>query len=80
MMVKTNRMVSMTEANQNFSKIVHMVDEGGAVLILKNNKPRYVILPFAEVEEAESMQDESLDAMARKVLARHRDAFLKLAE
>ena len=47
---------SMTEANQNFSKIVHMVDE------------------------AESMQDEALDAMARKVLERHRDAFLKLAE
>ena len=80
MMVKTNRMVSMTEANQNFSKVVHMVDKEGAVLILKNNKPRYVLLPYSEVEEVESAQEETLDMMARKLLARHREAFLKLAE
>jgi antitoxin Phd len=73
-------MVSMTEANQNFSKVVHMVDKGGAVLILKNNKPRYVLLPYSDVDEVESAQDETLDTMAQKLLARHRDAFLKLAE
>lgn len=37
MMVDTNNLVSITEANQNFSKVARMVDESGSVVILKNN-------------------------------------------
>ena len=47
MNIDTNNLVSITEANQNFSKIARMVDENGSVVILKNlmnlkklNKPR----------------------------------------
>ena len=38
MMINTANMVSMTEANQNFSKIAQMVDASGAVVIMKNNQ------------------------------------------
>ena len=38
MMVNTDTLVSMTEANQNFSKVAHVVDEKGMAVILKNNK------------------------------------------
>ena len=37
MMVNTNALVSITEANQNFSKVARLVDENGAAIILKNN-------------------------------------------
>ena len=37
MMVNTNNMVSLTEANQNFSKVARLADERGPVVILKNN-------------------------------------------
>ena len=37
MMVNTNNLVSITEANQNFSKVARLVDENGAAVILKNN-------------------------------------------
>ena len=40
MMIDTNTLVSMTEVNQNFSKVTRLVDEQGAAVILKNNKPR----------------------------------------
>ena len=40
MMVNTEALVAMTEANQNFSKVTHIVDENGLAVILKNNKPR----------------------------------------
>ena len=40
MQVDINNLVSMTEANQNFSKVARMVDEKGAAVILKNNAPR----------------------------------------
>ena len=36
MTVNTENLVSITEANQNFSKVARMVDEKGAVVILKN--------------------------------------------
>lgn len=44
MNVNTNNLVSITEANQNFSRVARMVDESGAVAILKNNTPRYLLI------------------------------------
>ena len=41
MTVDTNTMISITEANQNFSKVARVVDEHGTAVILKNNVPRY---------------------------------------
>ena len=49
MNIDTNNLVSITEANQNFSKIARMVDENGSVVILKNNAPRYVLVEFNEL-------------------------------
>ena len=51
MQVDINNLVSMTEANQNFSKVARMVDEKGAAVILKNNAPRYVILEYSQIQE-----------------------------
>ena len=41
MTVNTKNLVSITEANQNFSRVARLVDENGAAVILKNNVPRY---------------------------------------
>ena len=40
MTINTKNIVSITEANQNFSKVARLVDETGAAVILKNNVPR----------------------------------------
>ncbi len=42
MNVNTNTMVSISEANQNFSKVARLVDQYGSAVILKNNSPRYL--------------------------------------
>ena len=47
MTVDTNTMVSITEANQNFSKVARLVDELGSVVILKNNAPKYLGIVFS---------------------------------
>ena len=44
MTIDTNTMISITEANQNFSKVARLVDEHGTAIILKNNVPRYLLL------------------------------------
>ena len=46
MTVNTNTLVSITEANQNFSRVARIVDENGSAIILKNNVPRYIIMEF----------------------------------
>ena len=47
MNINTNNLVSITEANQNFSKVARLVDESGAVVILKNYVPRYLVMEFS---------------------------------
>ena len=50
MKINTKSMVSITEANQNFSKVARLVDEVGSAVILKNNTPRYLVIDFAQAE------------------------------
>lgn len=54
MKIDTSLLIPMAEANQNFSKVVRSVDENGMAVILKNNKPRYVIIDFDKYEVIES--------------------------
>lgn len=51
MTIDTNTMISITEANQNFSKVTKMVDKHGTAVILKNNVPRYLAIDFSKAEE-----------------------------
>lgn len=51
MLINTDVLIPMTDANQNFSKVVRLVDEQGAVVILKNNKPRYAVINFSEYDD-----------------------------
>lgn len=46
MNVNTKTLVPISEANQNFSKVARLVDEFGSAVILKNNRPRYIITIF----------------------------------
>ena len=58
MMVNTDNLVSITEANQNFSKVARMVDKNGSVVILKNNVPKYLIVEFNQAEAVQTAPDE----------------------
>lgn len=51
MTVDTNTMISITEANQNFSKVARLVDEHGTAVILKNNVPRYLVIDFSKADQ-----------------------------
>ena len=83
MQVNTDLLVPMTDANQNFSKVVRMVDEDGMAVIMKNNKPRYVITPFSEYDEIVAWRKERsgrIQKVAEKILDENIEAFLELAK
>ncbi len=74
MKININNLVSISEANQNFSKVARLVDENGAAVILKNNVPRYVLVEYSQLQE-ETAGDEEVDQIAQRVLSKHLKAF-----
>ena len=83
MMVDTKNLVPMTEANQNFSRVVRMVDESGQAVILKNNKPRYIVVDFGEYEQIQTLRAlraRQIGQEADRLLEENQEAFRELAK
>lgn len=80
MLIKTSSMVSMTEANQNFSKVAKMVEEEKSVVIMRNNKPKYILLDFEEFSKNSTLEEEKLDSIADRILNDNIEAFKELAK
>ena len=80
MIVNTDAMVSITEANQNFSKVTRLVEQKGAVVILKNNAPRYLVIEFSKAESILSADDEEVIKISKRLLQQNREAYKVLAD
>lgn len=80
MTIDTNTMVSITEANQNFSKVARLVDELGSVVILKNNTPRYLVIDFSKAEESTVAKDEEVLEISKRLLTQNKEAYEVLAK
>lgn len=80
MRIDTNQMISMREANQNFSKAVKIVDHYDKAIVLKNNKPKYIIVDFENNNYMDLTDDERIQIIAKRVLNKYLDAFKELAK
>ena len=80
MMIDTKNLVSITEANQNFSKVARLVDERGSAVILKNNVPRYLIVEFSQAEQMGLAPDEDVMELSARLIQQNRSAYEELAK
>lgn len=80
MVINTDNLVSITEANQNFSRVARMVDENGAAVILKNNVPRYVLMEFSQVEDEQQSKDEDILEISKRLITKNKQAYEVLAK
>ena len=80
MVINTDNLVSITEANQNFSRVARMVDENGAAVILKNNVPHYVLMEFSQVEDEQQAKDEDILEISKRLIAKNKQAYEVLAK
>lgn len=80
MQIKVKSLISMTEANQNFSKVARLVEEAGAAIILKNNAPRYVVVDYLEFQKEKQLENETIENVAKKYMKKHKKAFEELAK
>ncbi len=80
MKIDTNTMVSITEANQNFSKVARLVDEHGTAVILKNNVPRYLVIDFSKAENDSIASDEDIMSISKRLIEQNKEAYEVLAK
>ena len=80
MTIDTDTMISITEANQNFSKVARLVDEKGSAVILKNNIPRYLVINFSKADKDVTAFDEDVLAVSKKLLEQNKEAYEVLAK
>ncbi len=80
MKIEVNNLVSISEANQNFSKVARKVDENGSVIILKNNRPKYLLVEFDEATDYQVAPDEDVIDISERIIKENKaslEAFSK---
>lgn len=80
MTINTNTMVSITEANQNFSKVARLVDEHGTAVILKNNVPRYLVIDFSKSDNDAVASNEDVLSISKRLIEKNKEAYEVLAK
>lgn len=80
MMIDTNQIVTVTEANQNFSRVTRIADKTGQAVIFKNSRPQYLLVNIDENPVIDLTDDEKIDIVAARILKKYHAAFEELAK
>ena len=80
MTIDTKTIVSVTEANQNFSRVTRIAEKNGQVVIFKNNKPKYMLVDLDVSPTIDMTDDEKIDVVAARILKKYKPAFMELAK
>lgn len=80
MMIDSRKIITVTEANQNFTKATRIADQHGDALVFKNNRPKYKLTNLELEPDLELTEDEMIDVVAKRILTRYKPAFLELAK
>ena len=80
MRIDTNTIVSVTEANQNFSRVTRIAEKNGQAVIFKNNRPKYMLIDLEVSPILDMTDDEKIDVVAARILKRFKPAFEELAK
>ncbi|MBR3351411.1 MAG: type II toxin-antitoxin system Phd/YefM family antitoxin [Erysipelotrichaceae bacterium] len=80
MLVDTRNIISMTDANQNFSRVARLVDQNGSAVIMKNNRPRYLIVNFEETDSIQMASDTDVSVVSKRLIKQNRKAYEELAK
>ena len=80
MRINTETIASITEANQNFSRVARIADRYGAAIIFRSNKPKYRLVDLEREPDFELTDEEKIDVAAARILRLYRPAFEELAK
>ena len=78
--IDTKTIVSVSEANQNFSRVTRIAEKHGQAVLFKNNRPRYLLIDMENSPVIDMTDDEKIDFVAARILKKYKEAFLELAK
>lgn len=77
----TRMMVPISEANIDFSCVMHIADIHGRVVILKDHKPKYLLIDLdQETLIYDLTEEEKQEIAAKRIMKQHKPAFEELAK
>ena len=77
MTIDTNTIISVTEANQNFSRVTRIAETNGQAVIFKNNHPKYMLVDLDNSPLIDMTDDEKVDFVAARILKKYKPAFME---
>jgi antitoxin Phd len=82
MLISSQRIVSVTEANQNFNKIIKDVNKFGDIVIFKRNKPAYILIDINKMGDDFIREYEQLKLkyISDNLLQEYHEAYKALAK
>lgn len=54
MKIDLEKMIAISKVNQNFSEAARLTDQLGLLTIMKNSKPKFVLMTFEKFKEYEN--------------------------
>lgn len=74
-------MVPVSEVDKDFSRVMHMADSHGRVAILKDNKPKYLLIDLDQEALIHDLtEEEKLEIASKRILRQYKPAFEELAK
>ena len=80
MLIDTENIISVTDANRNFTKATKLAEKNGSVVIMKGNKARFILIDIDQNPQLNMTQEEKMEYLGRKILREHLSAFKELAK
>ncbi len=80
MNIDSSTIISVTEANQNFSRVTRIAEKNGRAIIFRNNRPRYLLIDLEKAPVLDLSEEEKIRIVAQRVMERFRPAFQELAK
>ncbi len=79
MVINTKSVISISDANQNFSKVAKLAEKYDEVVIFKNNRPKYLLITLDDTEFFnEKTSDDSIKEISEKILKRFKPSIANL--
>ena len=77
----TQMMVPISEADKDFSSVMYMADCNGRVVILKDNKPKYLLIDLdQEALIYDLTEEEKLEIASKRIMKQHKPTFEELSK
>lgn len=80
MKINRSQLVSMTEAEENFSLVAKKADKEGSVFIVDSYRAKYLVLALEDESGIETIDSQELMEIAREMIEKNHEVYKKLAE